>query len=67
MTVDELLKEVKEDNRIWDLYRNGWTMGLNQVEREKSTQKCMKYKPKNVEELTAFIAGIRPKQNWAIA
>lgn len=60
MTVDELLKEVKDDPRIWQLYAEGWTMGLNQVEREKSTQKCMKYKPKNVEELTAFIAGIRP-------
>ena len=60
MTVDELLNEVKDDPRIWKLYANGFTMGLNQVEREKSTQKCMKYKPRNVEELTGFIAGIRP-------
>ena len=67
MPVDELLESVKTDERIWRLYWTGNTMGLNQVEREKSTQKCMKYKPKNVEELTAFIAGIRPKQNWAIA
>ena len=35
-------------------------MGLNQVEREKSSQRCMIYKPKNVAELAAFIAGIRP-------
>ena len=60
MNVDELLESVKKDQRIWDLYRNGNTIGLNQVEREKSTKKCMKYKPKNVEELTAFVAGIRP-------
>lgn len=60
MPVDELLESVKTDERVWNLYWNGNTMGLNQVEREKSTQKCMKYKPRNVEELTAFIAGIRP-------
>lgn len=60
MNVDELLNSVKNDQRIWDLYWNGITMGLNQVEREKSTQKCMKYKPRNVEELTGLIAGIRP-------
>ena len=60
MPVDKLLEAVKSDDRIWKLYWNGFTMGLNQVEREKSTQKCMKYKPKNVEELTAFVAGIRP-------
>lgn len=60
MNVDELLEAVKDNKQIWDLYRYGITMGLNQVEREKSTQKCMKYKPHNVEELSAFIAGIRP-------
>lgn len=60
MTVDELLESVKDDKEIWDLYAKGYTMGLNQVEREKSTQRCMTYKPKNVTELSAFIAGIRP-------
>ena len=60
MTVDELLESVKNDPKIWKLYWDGWTMGLNQVERDKSTKRCMAYKPKNVEELTAFIAGIRP-------
>lgn len=60
MNVDELLNAVKGNKAVWDLYWNGITMGLNQVEREKSTQKCMKYKPKNVEELSAFVAGIRP-------
>lgn len=67
MTVDELLESVKDDEEVWKLYWNGFTMGLNQVEREKSSQRCMMYRPKNVEELTAFIAGIRPKQNWASA
>ncbi len=60
MTVDELLAAIKNDQQVWDLYANGFTQGLNQCEREASTKKCMQYKPKNVEELTAFIAGIRP-------
>lgn len=60
MSVDELLNDVKNNRNIWGLYANGFTQGLNQVEREKSTQRCMQYKPRNVEELTAFIAGIRP-------
>ena len=60
MPVDELLAAVKDDKKVWDLYWKGWTMGLNQVEREKSTKRCMNFKPKNVEELTAFVAAIRP-------
>lgn len=67
MTVDELLESVKTDKAVWSLYANGFTQGLNQCEREASTKKCMQYKPKNVEELTAFVAGIRPKQDWAVA
>lgn len=65
MPVTELLEAVKNDEAVWKLYWNGFTQGINQCEREASTQKCMRYKPKNVEELTGFIAGIRPKQNWA--
>ena len=60
MTVDELLTAAEKEPEIWDLYANGYTMALNQVEREKSTQRVMQYRPKNVCELTAFIAGIRP-------
>lgn len=65
MTVDELLQSIATDDDVWKLYWNGLTQGLNQCEREASTKKCMQYKPRNVEELTAFIAGIRPKHNWA--
>lgn len=60
MSVDELLKAVENDKDVWKLYADGNTMGLNQCERPKSTEKCKQYKPKNVCELTAFIAGIRP-------
>ena len=60
MSVDELLKAVKDDKEVWNLYWEGFTQGLNQVEKEGTTRKAMKYKPRNVEELTALIAGIRP-------
>lgn len=60
MTVDELLKAVEDDKEVWKLYATGITQGLNQVEREKSSQRCMQYKPRNVCELAAFIAAIRP-------
>jgi DNA polymerase III alpha subunit len=35
-------------------------MGINQVEKEKTKNKVMKYKPKSIENLCAFIAAIRP-------
>lgn len=60
MTVDELDKAIKDDQEVWDLYRNGIVMGLNQVEREKSAQRCMRFKPHNMPELAAFVAAIRP-------
>jgi len=60
MSVDELLAAVKDDKEVWKLYANGFTMGLNQVERAKSSERCHIYKPKNVTELAAFIAAIRP-------
>lgn len=35
-------------------------MGLNQVEQEKTREKVMRYKPKNITELAAFVAAVRP-------
>ena len=59
-TVNELMEKVKTDKKVWDLYANGYTIGLNQCEKESTTKKVMKYRPSNVSELTAFIAAIRP-------
>lgn len=60
MPVSELLEKVKDDKEVWDLYAKGFTMGLNQCEREKTTQRVMRYKPRNVVELAAFVAAVRP-------
>ena len=62
--VNKLIELVTNDKKVWDLYSNGYTVGLNQCERKKNNnstvRKVMKYKPSNVSELTAFIAAIRP-------
>lgn len=60
MSVDELLEKVKNDKEVWSLYANGYTMGLNQCEREKTTQRVKRYRPRNVVELAAFVAAVRP-------
>lgn len=59
-TVNELLAKIKHDDVTWQIYSDGYTQCVNQCEQPKSTQKVMRYKPKNISELTQFIAAIRP-------
>lgn len=59
-SVNELMEIIKDDKKVWDIYEKGITIGVNQCERQSTTNKAMKYKPKNLSELSAFIAGIRP-------
>lgn len=59
-TVNELLVKIEHDDATWQIYSDGYTQCVNQCEQPKSTQKVMRYKPKNISELTQFIAAIRP-------
>lgn len=59
-TVKELHEITRNDKKVWDIYRKGLTLGINQTEKEATMQKVMRYQPKNISELTAFIAAIRP-------
>ena len=59
-TTNELMEKIKSDNKTWDVYKNGNTIGVNQVEQPKAREKIMKYKPKNISELSAFVCAIRP-------
>ncbi|WP_340033023.1 PHP domain-containing protein [Paenibacillus sp. FSL K6-1122] len=59
-TETELLNTIKDNDKVWDIYAKGLTVGVNQVEKYSTTQKVMKYQPSNISELTAFIAAIRP-------
>lgn len=58
--VNKLLSLSEHDSKVWDLYANGYTIGMNQVEQDSSRKKCMRYKPHNISELSAFVAAIRP-------
>lgn len=59
-TVDELAALCQKDTKVWAIYAKGLTVGINQCEKESTTQKLKRYKPQNISELTAFIAAIRP-------
>ncbi len=59
-TVTQLLEKIAHDDATWQIYADGYTQCVNQCEQPRSTQKVMRYKPKNIAELTQFIAAIRP-------
>ena len=59
-TVNQLLEKIAHDDATWQIYADGYTQCVNQCEQPKSTQKVMRYKPKNIAELAQFIAAIRP-------
>ena len=65
--VRELLDMTRGDADTWRMYAEGYTIGLNQVEQEKTREKVMRYKPKNITELAAFVAAVRPafKSMWS--
>lgn len=58
--VTKLNELIEKDDKVWDLYAKGYTLCLNQMEKESTARKAMKYKPHNISELTALIAAIRP-------
>ena len=59
-TVNELLEICKNDKKVWEVYKNGWTMGINQIEQHGTRSRASKYAPKNISELSAFVASVRP-------
>lgn len=48
------------DKPTWDIYEKGITCCINQCEKEATTNRVKKYKPKTLAELSSFIAAIRP-------
>lgn len=57
---EELREMIKDDTLTWEIYSKGITCCVNQCEKESTTKKVIQYKPQNLAELSAFIAGIRP-------
>lgn len=59
-TFDELRELIREDELTWDIYARGITCCVNQMEKESTTGKAMRYRPQNLAESSSLIAGIRP-------
>lgn len=59
-SVKELLDMCPPDDPAWDIYAKGCTLGINQCEKEGTRARAMKYQPRNISELSAFVAAIRP-------
>lgn len=59
-TAAELENLVKNSDKTWNIYTQGITCCVNQIEGSATKLKCMKFQPKTIEELCAFIAAVRP-------
>lgn len=59
-SINELLAKCPPESKAWKVYEKGCTLGINQCEKAGTSSRIQKYKPKNISELTAFIAAIRP-------
>ncbi len=56
----DLLDKIKDDNRIWDLFANGITCTLNQVDSDNGMQQAKQYGIKSFEDGALIAAAIRP-------
>lgn len=56
----KLLDTIKNDQRIWDLFKNGITCTLNQVDSDNGMQQAQKYGIKSFEDGALVCAAIRP-------
>ena len=59
-TINELLGLIEHDEKTWEIYAKGITNTVNQVEQVGTRKKAELFKPKNIYELTQFVAGVRP-------
>lgn len=59
-TVAEMLAMCDPRDISWKLYEKGCTLSVNQVEQKGTSSRVSQYKPKNISELCAFVAAIRP-------
>ena len=48
------------DDKVWDIYEKGLTTTINQADSDLGKQLIMRYKPRNLAEISAWVAAIRP-------
>lgn len=56
----ELIEMTKNDKAVWDVFANGWGQGINQCQKASTIEKLKQYKPNCLQDLSAFVAAIRP-------
>ena len=55
-TINELLSKIKNDDKTWDIYSNGITNTINQVEQSGSKKKAEKFfREASVEEINKLL------------
>ena len=59
-TSKEIMELTKGDKATWDIFAKGYTQGVNQCQGTGTTEKLMLYKPRSLQDLSAFVAAIRP-------
>lgn len=70
--IDEIYKKIKQpidsisellhkcDDEVWDLFGKGLTTTVNQCDSDYDKQILVQYKPRNIVELSMYVAAIRP-------
>ena len=59
--IDDIATLIKNsDDKVWDIYAKGLTTTINQADSDFDKQILKKYKPRNLAELSAYVAAIRP-------
>ena len=56
----DLIEICKDDEKVWEVYKNAWVMGINQIEGSSARGLISDYAPRNIAEVSAFVAAIRP-------
>lgn len=63
ITVKQLLEDI--DDRVWDIYANGITCTLNQVDSDYATALMKRYKAHSLRDMAQFTAAVRPSfDSW---
>lgn len=65
-TLPELINVCDGNKKVWSVYTKQAGIGINQVEQPGTISRVAKFAPKNISELSAFVAAIRPgfKSNY---
>lgn len=60
LSAEELIERTKNDPATWNVFAHGYTLGVNQCQGAKTIEKLVRYKPRSLQDMSAFVAAIRP-------